>query len=668
MGRGVLADILNVQVGNPTEEISTVTCELDTSGDLAGLSWKFTVTDGVVDYTYQPYYVVAGVGADPTLGKAESDQITNRADAAGNLASTYFTINDGLSTAETEYYVYFHIADVGGYQEYGLTGKSGATDTGLVAETKYYFKVTFNGGDEVEYDITTPVGTITFTILMALLNATAAGKWGTWTIIGGDLVCTSKSTAVGSAILLVDGTTGTCLATTLTDFTDYDAAVPRVTTYDPKVGQVEATNITLRADAAGDLDGSYWILADGGDNAFYVWYAVAGETNTDPAPGGTGIRVDILSGASAATVCQKTRAAINGQETAIFSVDLLGAVKIRVINLQAGHPTAAADGDIGGTFAVAVVQDGVDAVGGLALVTLLCAPVVTVGMTDTLVNTSLVAALVAAGWAAVAQSGASDHILDVAHPTKGNPTNTADGDVGGVFAVSVTTGVDPTASSTLISVAIAIDEDEAAADVATKSAAALAAVSKMSLRAGFGTSTADLIITNRRGGVVADTADVDTGWLTWVKTQDGSAVVVYDMGQDAATANYWYRPAEGKTLKIARLIFVLSDTAVTAGGSFGALAALTNGFNIRVCEADGTLIKDLVSIIKTNAEVVAMGEANILSTTHLNVMIDIEKIHGAPVVVHGNLGEYIECDVNDNLNGLTGMFLRVQGWLEDTLG
>jgi len=143
---------------------------------------------------------------------------------------------------------------------------------------------------------------------------------------------------------------------------------------------------------------------------------------------------------------------------------------------------------------------------------------------------------------------------------------------------------------------------------------------------------------------------------------------VYDMGQNAATGNYWYRPAENKTIRINQLIFVLADTAVTAGGSFGALAALTNGFNIRVCQADGTLIKDLVSIIKTNAEVVAMGEASILSTTQLNIVMDIEKMFGAPIIVSGSLGEYIECDVDDNLNGIDGMYLRVQGWLDADLG
>jgi len=665
--RGILADILNVQVGNPTEEISTVTCEADSSSSLAGASFQFSVLTGVAEITYQPYYVVDGVGADPTLGTEEIDAITNRADAAGDLASKYFTINDGISTSEMEYYVYFHIADVGAYQEYGLAGKAGDTATGLSTTTQYYFRITVDGGDQVEYSITTAAD-VTYAAVIALINATGAGLVATWALVGGDLRCTSKSIAAGSAIALAAGTTGTDLAGALTDFTNYDAAVARVTTYDPKVGQVEVTNITLRADAAADLDGSYWILADGDDNAFYVWYAVAGETNTDPAPGGTGIQVDIVTGDSALIVCQKTRAAMNATQTAVFSVSLAGIVKIRVANLQAGHPTAAADGDIGGTFAATVVQDGVDAVGGLALVTLLCAPVVTVGMTDTLVNTALTAALNAAGWTAVARAGAEDHIVDVTHPTKGDCTDSDVGDVGGAFAIAETDGTDPTASSTLISVAVAIDEDEAAADIATKTKTALEAVSGMSLRALISTSTADLIVTNRRGGVTTDAADVDTGWASFVETREGTATVVYNMGQNLATAQYVYQPPENKTIKVNQLIFVLADTAVTAGGSFGALAALTNGFNIRVCQADGTVIKDLVSIIKTNAEVVAMGEASILSTTQLNIVMDIEKMFGAPIIASGSLGEYIECDVNDNLNGIDGMYLRVQGWLDADLG
>jgi len=666
-----VTDVLNVLVGRPTPEISTVTCEADVSSSLAGASWIFTVTDhDAVDYTYQVYYVVDGVGDDPTLGVAEIDAITNRADAAGDLASKYFTINDGKSTSETAYYAYFSIDDVAGYQEYGLSAKTAESDTGLTPEATYYFKITINGGDQVEYSITcSDEDTITYAELLTLLNATGAGQAAVWAIVGGDLRCTSRSTAIGSAIALAAGATGTDLAGALTGFEDYEAAVARVTAYDPKLGQVEATNVTLRADSSADLNNKYWTLHAGlSDAAYYVWYAVAGETNTDPAPGGTGIRVDIVENEAVFDVCKKTAAAMNAVATSKFSVVQLGSTKIRVINLEPGAATNAADGDVGGVFAVSVVQAGVAAVAGLATKTLLGAIEVSVGDADGDVAAAMVTMLTAAGWTAAARAPANDHIVDVTHPTKGNCTNSADGNVGGAFAVGITTGVDPTASSTLISVAVAIVEDETNANVALKTRTALEAVSKMSLRALFSRSTAALTITNRRGGVVADTADVDTGWASFVKDQDGSATVLYNMGQDLATANYVYQPDEDKSIKIRQLIFSLADSAVTAGGSFGALAALTNGFNINICQYDGTVKKTLIGPIKTNSEVVSMGTASMLSTTQLNIVIDLHAMLGGAIPVSGSLGEYIECDVNDNLNGIDGMYLRAIGIVENDLG
>lgn len=56
--------------------------------------------------------------------------------------------------------------------------------------------------------------------------------------------------------------------------------------------------------------GHYWTFGVP-NSAYYVWYTVDG-VGTDPAPGGTGIKVAVLSGDSASQVATKTSAVING--------------------------------------------------------------------------------------------------------------------------------------------------------------------------------------------------------------------------------------------------------------------------------------------------------------------------------------------------------------------
>jgi hypothetical protein len=101
-----------------------------------------------------------------------------------------------------------------GYQECGLSGKTGTTETGLVGAHAYYFKLDLNGAGVVEYNITTTTTATTFTQLLALLNVETPGA--TWTIEGGDVRCTSDSLLDTSAIALTAGTSGTDLLASIT--------------------------------------------------------------------------------------------------------------------------------------------------------------------------------------------------------------------------------------------------------------------------------------------------------------------------------------------------------------------------------------------------------------------------------------------------------------------
>ena len=110
----------------------------------------------------------------------------------------------------------------GGYQENGLSSKVDATETGLATTTQYYFKVDIDGAGAVEYDITTVADT-TFDAVITLMNAEVTGAY--FSLVGGDLRCTSETNGSTSSIALSAGTTGTDLFATLTGWTAFGEAV-----------------------------------------------------------------------------------------------------------------------------------------------------------------------------------------------------------------------------------------------------------------------------------------------------------------------------------------------------------------------------------------------------------------------------------------------------------
>jgi hypothetical protein len=109
-----------------------------------------------------------------------------------------------------------------GYQEVGLSGKADNTLSGLSATTQYYYKIAINGAAVTEYDITTATD-VTLSAVIALMNTENSGA--TWSIVGGDLRCTSDGMTGISSIALSAGTTGTNLFATLTGWSAFDTAV-----------------------------------------------------------------------------------------------------------------------------------------------------------------------------------------------------------------------------------------------------------------------------------------------------------------------------------------------------------------------------------------------------------------------------------------------------------
>jgi hypothetical protein len=261
--------------------------------------------------------------------------------------------------------------------------------------------------------------------------------------------------------------------------------------------------------------------------------------------------------------------------------------------------------------------------------------------------------------------------VDIQHKTKGNCTNITEASPL-TSPTELIAGVDPT--PTVNSIAVAIASGALAAAIATAAAAAINAdtAASMPYRCIATTSTADLILTNVRGGVVADVVDVDTGWSSFVETTAGSDTRVTDMGQNVAAADYKYRPTEAYCAYLRRLTFVLCDDDVTDASKFGNLTALTNGLNIQIRKADGTVRKTLngLDAIKTNAMLQSLGLTEITAGTIDTLQIDWDLVEsfGGEIPVDGKTGEYLCVDINDNLNGISPFVCRVHGHLKDTLG
>jgi len=111
-----------------------------------------------------------------------------------------------------------------GYQECGLTGKTLTTDTDILEDNDYYFKINVDGAAVVEEMIHTDVTDTNYDDVITKLNATIAAD-AKFELVNGDLRCTSDLSGVGSSIALSAGTTGDDLWNDLGDFVDFQTAV-----------------------------------------------------------------------------------------------------------------------------------------------------------------------------------------------------------------------------------------------------------------------------------------------------------------------------------------------------------------------------------------------------------------------------------------------------------
>jgi len=155
-------------------------------------------------------------------------------------------------------------------------------------------------------------------------------------------------------------------------------------------------------------------------------------------------------------------------------------------------------------------------------------------------------------------------------------------------------------------------------------------------------------------------ADVDTGW-TLTTTTAGSTTVDYNIGAAAGAGPYIYRPPPTECVYLRRLMLSVADSAVTAGGNFGALAALAVGITVQVRNHDGGILWYGPKEIKTNSQMVSLGPTSILGTTMYVVNLNLAELFGGEIPVNGFQDEDFDVYTGNALTGLDGMYGTIYG-------
>lgn len=210
-GGGTVDDLLIVAPANESVVLATYQAGKITKS----ITLKLTDYVGRIHQWYDGTTLTLTVTPTSTNGVCYTTD-----DYHAKVTTKTITMDKGTAT----FNVYFF--NKRGYKECGLTGKTGTTETGLAGTTEYTFKIGIDGATATQKSITTASNT-TFAGVIALLNAATPGA--TWSIVSGDLRCTSDTDTTGSAISLAAPDTGTGLFATLTGFSALDAAVARGT-------------------------------------------------------------------------------------------------------------------------------------------------------------------------------------------------------------------------------------------------------------------------------------------------------------------------------------------------------------------------------------------------------------------------------------------------------
>jgi hypothetical protein len=214
--------------GDATGLTATQTYYYKANVDGAGVAEKnFAVVEGATTFTDILTALNASiVGAVWSVTGGDLRLTSSTSGATSAIALSFATLS-GTSFIESLTGFSALEASAGiGYQEFGLTGKTTTTETGLSATHLYYFKVNLDGAGAVEYHITlTPTSDTTYAGVVALMNAAITAINAEFSYPDGKLRCTSELATATSAIALTAGSTGDDLFALLKSWTAFDSAV-----------------------------------------------------------------------------------------------------------------------------------------------------------------------------------------------------------------------------------------------------------------------------------------------------------------------------------------------------------------------------------------------------------------------------------------------------------
>ncbi len=155
---------------------------------------------------------------------------------------------------------------------------------------------------------------------------------------------------------------------------------------------------------------------------------------------------------------------------------------------------------------------------------------------------------------------------------------------------------------------------------------------------------------------------------------DGSGNSVANGDYSSAPEEFFCQPAAGSVILVNRMIISIADAVGSFdAGNYGALAALTNGVQVKVLDDDDNVLMDLTDAvpIKTNAQWgqlcfdVDLKDWGTIGTGDglLLVRWTFSKA-GNPIRLVGDNGHRLAVILNDDLQGLTSQLFLIQGVIE----
>lgn len=154
---------------------------------------------------------------------------------------------------------------------------------------------------------------------------------------------------------------------------------------------------------------------------------------------------------------------------------------------------------------------------------------------------------------------------------------------------------------------------------------------------------------------------------------DGLGVVESATGNYSVTpASFQVRPLAGEVLSIARLLISINDGTINNSDEYGGLGILANGVEISVKDANGKLF-DITSFpIKKNGHLKAhcYDVTTFAAVANGNDWLAARwtfAASGEPIILNGDLGQYIEVLLQDDFSQLIEHNFIFQGYYTNKL-